>query len=276
MLLDRLLTAYSYVPHHPGKGRVFDRLLPHLEGTWKETRTRTRYRVRFECDLRDKVPREIFYTGFDRADCRVLRNLVKPGAIVLDAGANIGYFSLLCAQWMRKEGIVHAFEPFPLTIARFERNLDLNPSLRGMVRVHNFALSDFVGTIGMSVPDTGNSGCNYLNSKAAGAVNVMTLDSFVESEKLPRIDLIKIDVEGSELALLRGAQRSIERFRPVLMVEVNPFALNNLGNTATDLIRLIGGFGYVMYRATRTGRLRVFDRVPSLGEEPNVFAFPIR
>lgn len=222
------------------------------------------------------VPREIYYTGFDRRDCRVLKHLVKPGAVMLDVGANIGYFSLLCAKWMGGEGVVHSFEPFPSTVARFERNLDLNPSLRGMVRIHKLALSDFIGTAGMSEPNSGNSGCNYLSSEAAGAVNVTTLDSFVESQPLQRIDLIKIDVEGSEVALLHGAERSIERFRPVLMVEVNPFTLGKFGKTAADLVRLIGGYGYAMYRATRIGRLKVFDCLPSIGEEPNVFAFPIR
>lgn len=276
MLLDRLLTAYSYLPHHPGKGRVYDRLLPRLAGSWNGLRTRTRYRVRFECDLRDKLPREIYYTGFDRRDCRVLKRLMKPGGVILDVGANIGYFSLLCAQWMKGVGIVHAFEPFPSTISRFERNLDLNPSLRSVVRINRFALSDFIGTVGMNAPDSGNSGCNYLNSEAPFAVNVTTLDSFVESQKLQRIDLIKIDVEGSEVALLRGAERTIERFRPVLMVEVNPFALGRFGKTAAELVKLIGSHGYVMHRAGRTGRLKVLDRIPSIGQEPNVFAFPIK
>src|SRR5271170_3517804 len=98
-MLDRLLTAYSYLPHHPGKGKVYNRLLHHVESTWKGLRTRTRYGVHFECDLSDMVPREIYYTGFDRRDCRVLKRLVKPGSVMLDVGANIGYFSLLCAKW---------------------------------------------------------------------------------------------------------------------------------------------------------------------------------
>jgi hypothetical protein len=55
MLLDRLLVAYSYLPYHPGQGVVFDRLLPFVRGAWQKPRLRTRFGVRFECDLNDNT-----------------------------------------------------------------------------------------------------------------------------------------------------------------------------------------------------------------------------
>jgi len=274
MLLDQLLVAYGHFPHHPGKGVLYERLLPHVERAWGQPRLRTRFGVRFECDLRDKVTREIYYIGFDRKDCRILKRLVKPGDVVIDAGANIGYFSLLFAKWMGVRGIVHAFEPFPESARRFERNLGLNPQLEPAVRLHRLALSDFEGRIGMKVPDQNNQGCNYLNNAGGVEVEVATLDAFCDREPLPRVDLIKIDVEGSEVALLQGAERTIQRFRPVLMIEVNPSTLQNFGHSARDLIQAIGRHGYRLYYGSRFG-LRVLKRLPTLGEEPNVYAFPI-
>jgi FkbM family methyltransferase len=274
MLLDQLLTAYSHFPHHPGKGGLYERLLPFVKDAWQQPRLCTRFGVRFECDLNDKVTRLIYYTGFDRKDCRILRRLVNPGSVIVDAGANVGYFSLLFAKWIRSEGVVHAFEPFPGTADRFERNLKLNTTLQRSVILHRSALSDFVGSTNMSIPDKKNLGCNYLGHEGENEVGVTTLDEFCVKQQLNRLDLLKVDVEGSEVALLRGAEQTIRRFRPILMIEVNPAALQRFGYVSSDLIQAIGKHGYRMHHATRFG-LKLLERLPVYGEEPNVFAFPL-
>jgi len=273
MLLEKLLVGYSRLPHHPGKGAVYERLLPYVRDAWQAPRLRTRFGVRFECDLRDKPTREIYYSGFELKDCRVVKRLVKPGNVVIDAGANVGYYSLLIAKWMRGEGAVHAFEPFPETARRFERNLKLNPHLQPIVRLHRSALSDFTGKLSMKVPDQENQGCNYLE-KGGDEVSVTTLDAFCEKEGLNRVDLLKIDVEGSEVALLRGAEQTIGRFHPVLMIEANPSTLQRFGYTSRDLIEGIGRYGYRLHYASRWG-LKLLERLPVYGEEPNIYAFPL-
>jgi FkbM family methyltransferase len=274
MLLDQLLTAYSHLPHHPGKGVLYEHLLPFVKDAWQRPRLCTRFGVHFECDLNDKVPRLIYYTGFDRKDCRILRRLVNPGSVIIDAGANVGYFSLLFAKWQRGHGVVHAFEPFPATAEKFERNLKLNSPLQRTVALHRSALSDFTGRTKMSVPDQKNQGCNHLGEEGENEVEVTTLDAFCEKERLTRVDLIKVDVEGSEVALLRGADETIRRFRPILMIEVNPGALQRFGYRSGDLIQAIGKHGYRMHYASRFG-LKMLQRLPVYGEEPNVYAFPL-
>jgi FkbM family methyltransferase len=273
MLLDRLLVAYSYLPHHPGKGVVYDRLLPFVRGAWQKPRLRRRFGARFECELNEKVTRLIYYTGFDPKDCRIVRRLVRSGDVILDAGANVGFYSLLAAKWMRGNGAVHAFEPFPETARRFERNLELNSNLRSLVHLHRIALSDFNGKARMSVPDQSNQGCNHLGTTGECEVEVMTLDAFCEKQQLSRVDLIKIDVEGAEVALLKGAEQTIRRFRPILMIEVNPATLQRSGYTARDVIEAIGRHGYRMHYAGTFG-LKLLQHLPVYGEEPNVYAFP--
>ena len=231
--------------------------------------------MKFECDLRDKLAREIYFVGFVRRDCRILRHLIKPGDVVLDVGANIGYFSLLFAKWLRGKGKVHAFEPFPNTVQRLKRNLELNPKLRSLVCLHEVAISDFVGTMSMFAPDNGNSGCNYLNPDGQGEIAVTTLDAMVRQGHFSRIDLIKVDVEGSEVALLKGAQSTFDHFRPVVMIEINPSTLARFRQTAADVVSLLGQQRYRMACADRLGRLRPLRRLPIEGEEPNVFAFPV-
>lgn len=128
--------------------------------------------------------------------------------MILDVGANVGYYSLLFAKWLKGLGVVHAFEPFPATASRLRRNLELNPDLQGIIRLHQVALSDRAETVSMAVPDSTNSGCNYLSNDLAGAIPMLTLDGFVEREKLARIDFLKVDIEGSEVAFLRGGDYS--------------------------------------------------------------------
>lgn len=274
-LLDRALVAYSYLPHHPGKGAIYERAMRLVEPTWDKPRFRTRFGVRFECDLADKLMREIYYVGFDRRDYLVLRRLVKPGNVVFDVGANIGYFSLLFAKWLRGTGTVHAFEPFPDTIRRFQRNFDLNPGFKSVVCLHKLAVFDFVGSMSMAVPDEGNSGCNYLIGEKSGEIEVTTLDDFVQQGRLSRLDLIKIDVEGAEVGLLQGAEQTINSFRPILMIEINHSTLKRFGKTPADVVTLLGKYRYRMSYATRFGTLKPLSRLPVQGEEPNIFAFPI-
>jgi FkbM family methyltransferase len=272
--IDRALVAYGYLPHHPGMDRIYEHLLPYVRPTWDRLRIRTRFGVRFECDLRDLVAREIYYTGFARRDCRVLKRLIKPGNVVLDVGANIGYFSLLFAKWMHGAGTVHAFEPFPHSAKRFGSNLDLNPQLRTMVHLHRLALSDFSGTMAMSVPDEGNCGCNYLSTSGPVEVEVTTLDAYVRQTQLARIDFIKIDVEGAEVSLLQGAEETIGRYHPTLIIEINASTLRRFGKTPADLIGILEKHSYRLSCANRIGGLNPLKRVPVFGEEPNVFAFP--
>ena len=101
----------------------------------------------------------------------------------------------------------------------------------------------------------------------------MTLDAFCEKQQLNRVNLIKIDVEGAEVALLKGAEQTIRRFRPILMIEVNPATLQRSGSTARDVIEAIGRHGYRMHYAGRF-RLKLLQHLPVYGEEPNVYAFP--
>jgi FkbM family methyltransferase len=263
-----ILSAYGALPHHPGKGMLIEHFLPPL-GAAHERRKRTRFGIRFECDLDDKLSRAIYFSGFEVPDIRALRRIVKRGDVVLDVGANIGYYSLLFAKW---RAVVHAFEPFPDTARKLHRNLDLNPTMT--VSVWETALSDHVGEISMSVPDMTNCGCNYVTS-AAGAIQATTLDAFVDAHDLRQIDFIKADVEGSEIAFLHGAVETIKRFRPKLMIEINPATLRRFERTAADLVELLGRCRYRLATATTFGRFRPLDRLPVYGQEPNVYAFPI-
>lgn len=267
-MLSALLSAYGALPHHPGKGLLIEPFLPPL-GTVHERRMRTRFGIRFELDLDDQLSRAIYYSGFDLPDIRALRRIIQQDTVVLDVGANIGYYSLLFAKW---RAVVYCFEPYPDTVRKLRRNLELNPALS--VSVWETALSDHEGRISMSVPDAMNCGCNYV-APGSGEIQMTTLDAFVWAHGLQRIDFIKADIEGSEVAFLEGGAETIRRFRPMLMVEINPSTLERFGKTSADVVEFLGKYRYRLATATTFGRFKPLDRLPVYGQEPNVYAFPI-
>jgi FkbM family methyltransferase len=273
-VINRLVTAYSSLPHHPGKGILVNRLLAMTPIDAGSPRLCRRMGVRFECDLNDHVGRHIYYSIFERRDALRLSRIVKPGHTIVDAGANIGYYSLLFAKWLKGAGSVHAFEPFPSTAQSFIRNLQLNPDLQGTVQLHQIALSNHSGTVSMDVPDSANCGCNYISTSSPGMIRAVKLDDFVAEHGIERLDLLKIDIEGAEVSLLQGAELTLKRLRPVIMIEINPSALRRFGQTAADVVSILGLHRYRLTLTTRWGGLRPLSALPTRGE-PNVFAFPI-
>ncbi len=126
----------------------------------------------------------------------------------------------------------------------------------------------------MSVPDEGNCGCNHLSTNGPVKVEVTTLDAYVRQMQLARVDFIKIDVEGAEVSLLKGAEETINRYHPTLIIEINASTLRRFGKTPADLIGTREKHSYRRSCAKRIGGLNPLTRVPVFGEEPNVFAFP--
>jgi FkbM family methyltransferase len=230
---------------------------------------RRRLGIRFECNLDHKLERTIYYSGFDFPDIRALRRIIRPGSVVLDLGANIGYYSLLFAKW---RAVVYAFEPCPETVRKLRRNLELNPALE--VSVWEIAFSDQEGRVSMVVPDATNCACNFV-APGSGEIQVTTLDAFVRAHDVQRIDFIKVDIEGSEVGFLEGAAETIWRFRPMMMVEINPSTLERFGKTSADVVKLLGNYRYRLATTTKFGRFKPLDRLPVYGQEPNVFAFPV-
>jgi FkbM family methyltransferase len=145
--------------------------------------------------------------------------LPPAGAVVLDVGANIGLFTLfLIHKYGRARfAAIHLFEPNPDTFARLRRNLEAN-GLEGLCSAHLLALSDRAGTIYMESPH-GYSVLNMISDKGTVPVACEPLDAWRAGRGLGSIDLFKADVEGHEMALLRGAPGALAATRH-LYVEV--------------------------------------------------------
>lgn len=201
----------------------------------------------------------------------LIERTLRPGMCVVDVGANHGLFSLEAAHLVGPEGVIHAFEPTPSTRALLERNLAANGL--GRVRVFPAALGDAPGTARLRVhremsglntlaPDDITWNHRTLRADAIVEVPITTLDAHTEAQGIGRIDFLKIDVEGFELGVIRGARgllasRCVDR----IMLEIGDVTCGNAGVSPIDLLTELESLGYALHAITPDGE--VVDRVRS-------------
>jgi FkbM family methyltransferase len=199
---------------------------------------------------------------------------VKSGWTVIDVGANIGYYSLLIGRWVGPKGLVHAFEPQPAIFKQLCRHLILNKT--NWIKPHQQALGDTIEQRFMtSIPEWNYGMQRIATEKDIGVnqVEITTLDEFVKYEQLNRIDLIKVDIEGYEFKFLKGAEHSLNKFKPLLFIELNPDALIAQGSNMDQLLKFLVQSGYVLYQFNRTNLIPL-KNVPDSGKFLNIVARP--
>jgi FkbM family methyltransferase len=158
---------------------------------------------------------EFRFVTWNPAEYHALRAAATPGAVALDVGANVGGYALLLGRWVSPGGRVYAFEPAPDAFDGLTRHVRLN-GLAGVVVPVREAAAGSTGT-GRLAAD-GVSGANRLGGEGGAAVATVTLDDFCAREGI-RPTVIKIDVEGAELEVLRGGRSTLRRCRPVVAFE---------------------------------------------------------
>ncbi|MBI3838866.1 MAG: FkbM family methyltransferase [Planctomycetia bacterium] len=179
------------------------------------------------------------YGEYSEGEVAIFRQLVQPGNVVVDAGANIGAHTVVLAQLVGPTGGMLAFEPQRILYQTLCANLALNSIPN--VFCFNSALGAAPGSViipSFNYLKEGNFGGLALGEYQAGEpVPVLTLDSY----KLTRCDFLKADVEGMEQQVLLGASNTIARLRPILYVE------NDKVDKQVALVRSIDAMGYCMY-----------------------------
>ncbi len=179
------------------------------------------------------------YGEFSEGEVEVFRQTVRPGDWVLDVGANIGAHTLFFARHVGPEGRVLAFEPQRLVFQTLCANMALNSIAN--VWCYPQAVGEKAGQIMVPCLDPAEEnnfgGLALENCGHGEPVGVIAIDSL----DLPRCDFMKIDVEGTERAVLAGAVDTVVRFKPWLYVE------NDRHEHSHELVHLIDGLGYRMY-----------------------------
>lgn len=261
----------------PGRWRLVRWLENHaqLVAAVPPTTVRFGLRQRIRVNPRDENGRHVLIHGFDPRE-RLTRHfirLLRPGDCVLDVGANMGYYTLTAANLVGPEGCVHAFEPAPAVLPWLRANVSLNP--KATIRIHPVAVTDHRGEQAFysAAPTcTGYSSLRDLGS-AASAVNsveCLDLDSLMPS--LSPVRLVKIDVEGAELGVLRGASRLFHRDHPFIITEMDDTFLRQCGDSAAEMCAHLRAAGYDLHQIVEKGRLRPVEDIPT--QRCNLLASP--
>jgi len=203
----------------------------------------------------------------DIADFQAIPHMVKPGDTTFDIGANVGIYSVLLSQLCGSIGRVWAFEPVPDTYWRLRENLALNRC--GNVIAVQSAVCEKDGTAQINLFDAHFSEWNSLgmpsmfdrdgsriSPRQSIDVPACTLDQFCASEKIERVNFLKVDVEGFELSVFRGAERLLKEHRvDYVCFEISQESLKGAGVGSRQVFEALERYGYPSYgldRATGT------------------------
>jgi FkbM family methyltransferase len=200
----------------------------------------------------DMITRQLVrFSAHTRNEIAMLADFLRPGDFAIDVGAHIGTFTLPFALFTGTEGLVLSVEGSSQNFALLQNNVKINSHKNVILK--NMVVSDGHNTFVMRKPNQGNTGA-YQFLKNSGepdneSLASSTLDQIVEDEFTSRrIDLIKIDVEGSEMDVLNGSSEILEKQSPALYIEINKEVLSERGVDFTELLGVLTGQGYLLYR----------------------------
>jgi FkbM family methyltransferase len=220
--------------------------------------------LNWELDLKEGIDLAIFAFGsFERQTGRTIERLVKPGATVLDIGANVGAHTLNLGRLVGPTGKVFAFEPTFYAFHKLKRNLELNPGIAIRVVAEQARLTcekklDCEVQIYSSWKVVGKDPRHPKHRGIAHSMDgasVITLDGYFQNVNIPKIDFVKMDVDGFETEVLTGGMQTLRRDLPTICLELAPYALEERGSSLTELLATLKGLGYYLVNVEGLHRL---------------------
>jgi FkbM family methyltransferase len=203
---------------------------------------------------------ELMYSGFEETEMRFVEQLLRPGMTVLDIGAHHGLYTLLAAKRVGRRGRVIAFEPSPRELRRLAKHVRLNRCRN--VDVESCALGNESGKAELFVVDGFRDWGNSLRPPAVAEptrkenVAVRRLDDLLAERGVERVDFIKLDAEGGELAVLQGARKLLQTApRPAILAEVEDVRTHPWGYAAREIMQLLASWNYRWFGLSETGTL---------------------
>lgn len=232
----------------------------------QDVRVIVRGGIRYEVDLSEGIDLSMFLFGKFQKHVTENELLSLPrDAVVFDVGANFGLMTLQFAKLV-PSGKVYAFEPTFYAMTKLKRNLELNPDLERRIVV----VQSFVSSMTSAEPDLKA----YASWKVAGevegdqhrvhggtakstdGVGAVSLDDFCGTNEITRLDFVKIDTDGHELEVLKGAQEVISKFRPTVIFEIGIYVMRERDVDFSDYLKFFGALDYSLFNS---GNLKGID-----------------
>ncbi len=210
--------------------------------------------------------------GWEPLETSIVEGELKEGDVVLDIGANIGYYTILAARRVGPGGRVFAFEPDPRNFALLQKNLRANRCAN--VHVERKAVSDCTGTIMLYLDELnkGDHAIYDVGGRRSIEVGAVRLDDYF-SDYTGKIDLIKIDVQGAEGRVLRGMPGLLEKNKQVrIITEFWPHRLAECGIPSEEFIGALAAHGFTLYNineeSKRVERTTASELLGAFGGDP--------
>lgn len=223
--------------------------------------------INWDLDISEGIDFSIFVVRtFERSTAHALKSLTKSGDTILDIGANIGAHTLPLASAVGPDGHVIAFEPTDFAFSKLKRNLALNPEMSRRVTAEQMML---VAEAGAKETASQYSSWPLKERRELHKVHLgqqmtslhaksVRLDDYLKSNKINHVNLIKLDVDGHELQVLRGAVDCLNRFRPCIVMEFASYLYQEYHDSFVELIDLLNGYGY-QYRECGSRKRKPLD-----------------
>ncbi|MDP3290525.1 MAG: FkbM family methyltransferase [Sulfuricurvum sp.] len=182
--------------------------------------------------------------GFESIEIEFVKNNLKDGDTFIDIGANFGLYSIFVGKKF-KNCAIHSFEPVPETFKILSKNLKHN-GLNEKNSTNNIGLADKKGKLFFSNDKYAGNHIivNPKKSDSVTEIDVEILDDYIINKNIDKVDFIKCDVEGAELLVLIGAKEVIEKYHPIILIEIYEDWTKRFGHSAMDVINYLLSFGY--------------------------------
>lgn len=243
--VEQLLCKFSQ--GHGYKSLIAKIIPNHYQYPIDSIRKAEREGINYQLDISDYVDHNIYF-GLTTEENPLIYESINDGDIVIDVGTNIGHVLMKMAK-VNPSGRIFGFEPHPINFQKAVNNLSLN-SFKN-VEINNIAVSDELGELSFFNERSRNMGGVSLNKsyKGPGRISAITLDKFLHENNIEEVDFIKIDVEGFEFKVIKGARMIIEKCHPKLFIEINDSFLKTNNDSAKSVISNLVSHGYQIQRA---------------------------
>jgi FkbM family methyltransferase len=252
-VLERFLIARL----SKGQSRWWSKFIPPIYFYERESvRKAERDHILYDLDISKLIDHSLYFFSINDQAWKNLFKEIQPAFHIIDAGANIGFLSMSFAR-LCPEGFIYSFEPDSENFDYLKRNRDNNKFLN--IALFKTALGEQPGKGELYKLYNNNPGANRILTNKPNqhviseTIEISVLDDFKKTGAVQRVDLLKIDVEGFEPFVLKGAKEIIKTWRPILFVELAEVNLRQQGYTAKKLIELIESFDYDVKDARTMG-----------------------
>lgn len=283
--VDRYLSSLTRkLPRVRGMARLIRPLRGHYARKYADREDRSVAIDDYDGDVKMIVDRStyiggsIYWLGYHhRQELDYLGKILKPGMTFVDIGANQGEFTLFAARRL-SQGNVFAFEPEEQMFQRLTKNVDLNQFKN--VKLFNCGLgkektwAQLYTSRDTALHSGWHEGLftsyrsNYRNDHVQD-IEIIRFDEILSNGGVQRVDLVKIDVEGAELFVLQGAEETLRRFKPKILLEMNEETFRHAGYSAADVMKFMHEHGYHFFKFLRNGKLQKVDPLKEGNQSPN-------